>query len=73
MRVHGNLGLSTQVLQPTLVYYFGVFYFILFSVDLTFSRAMPQLVDYVQYMYVIGQTTLDDLNNIEILARTCPI
>ncbi len=44
-----------------------------FSVDLTFSRAAPRLVDYVQYLHVIGQSTLDDLGNIKILARTCPI
>ncbi len=44
-----------------------------FSVDLTFSHAAPRLVDYVQYLHVIGQTTLDDLGNIKILARTCPV
>ncbi len=44
-----------------------------FSVDLTFSRAAPRLADYVQYLHIIGQTTLDVLGNIKILARTCPI
>ncbi len=44
-----------------------------FSVDLTFSRAAPRLGDYVQYLHVIGQTTLDVLGNIKILARTCPV
>ncbi len=44
-----------------------------FSVDLTFSCAAPQLVDYVQYLHVIGQTILDDLGDIKILARTCPV
>ncbi len=42
-----------------------------FSVDLTFS--VLWLVDYVQYLHVIGQTTLDVLGNIKILARTCPV
>ncbi len=32
----------------------------------------PRLVDYLQHLHVIGHTTLDDLDNIEILARTCP-
>ncbi len=44
----------------------------IFSVDLTFSRAAPRLVDYVQYLHVIGQTTLEVLGNIKILARPCP-
>ncbi len=43
-----------------------------FSVDLRFSHAVPRLVDYVQYLHAIGQTTLDVLGNIKILARTCP-
>ncbi len=33
----------------------------------------PRLVDYVQYLHVIGQTTLDILGNIEILARVRPV
>ncbi len=44
-----------------------------FSVDLTFSCAVPWLVNYVQYLHAIGQTTLDVLSNIKILARTCPV
>ncbi len=36
-----------------------------FSVDVTFSRAAPWLVDYVQSLHVIGQTTLNDLGNIK--------
>ncbi len=39
-----------------------------------FDRSqVPRLVDYVQYLHVIGQTTLDVLGNIQILARTCPV
>ncbi len=44
-----------------------------FSVELTFSCAVPRLVDYAQYLHVIGQNTLDDLGTIKILARTCPL
>ncbi len=33
----------------------------------------PRLVNYIHYLHVIGQTTLDVLGNIKILARTCPV
>lgn len=42
-------------------------------VDLTFSHTAPQLVDYIQYLHVIGQTDLDVLGNVGILAGTCPV
>ncbi len=45
-----------------------------FASLLSFSPSYaPRLVDYVQYLHVIGQTTLDVLGNTKILARTCPV
>ncbi len=45
-----------------------------FALHLSVSPSyVPRLVDYVQYLHVIGQTTLDVLGNIKILARLGPV
>ncbi len=40
---------------------------------LSFSCTMIGRLCRLQYLHVIGQTTLDALGNIKILARTCPL
>ncbi len=65
--------LCTATLSQTneLVHIFALIWS--FPVDLPFSRAALRLVDYLQYLHVIGQTALDVLGNNKILASTCSV